>query len=126
MKALARNKQTFWYALATGELTEVQDENKLYTGELEPTYGEPTEAHMNLSPASGRAALEWFGINDSYSRVLVTDDMSCPFTETTRLWLNRTPNEGPHDNIVVRVAKSLNTIMFAVQGVETDPGEVNA
>ena len=51
MKALARNKQTFYYALPTGSLTNVLDSDGLYTGEQTPAYGSPVEAQMNISPA---------------------------------------------------------------------------
>ena len=57
MKALARNKQTLWYALYTGK-TAVYDADGLFTGEYEEGYSTPVEAKMNISPANGRAALE--------------------------------------------------------------------
>lgn len=133
MKALARNKQTFYYALATGTLTDVTDEDGLYTGEQEPAYGNPVQVQMNISPATGRTALEWFGINESYDKVLVTDDINCPITETSRLWIDTVPviagdpqqqgdppagsTETPHDYIVARVGRSLNSVVIGVRKV---------
>ena len=50
MRALARNKQTFYYALYEG-MTEELDEYGLYTGAQIPSYSTPVEARMNISPS---------------------------------------------------------------------------
>ena len=121
MKALARNKQTLYYALKTG-LTNVNDSNGLYTGEQTPTYGTPVKVEMNISPATGRTVLEWMGIATNYNKALVTDDMSCPITEDTILWIGVEPTvtvngvskSNPHNYLVSRVAKSLNSIVYGV------------
>ena len=121
MKALARNKHTLYYALKTG-LTNVNDSNGLYTGEQTPTYGTPVKVEMNISPATGRTVLEWMGIATNYNKVLVTDDMSCPITEDTILWIGVEPTvtvngvskSNPHNYLVSRVAKSLNSIVYGV------------
>lgn len=129
MKALARNKQSLWYAIPTGTLTDVTDENSLYTGEQTVAYATPVNVAMNISPATGRAVLEWFGIATNYDKVLVTDDMGCPITEDTILWIGIDPttttvNNGvsttvnnPHNHVVNRVAKSLNSIVYGVTEV---------
>ena len=115
MKALARNKQTFYYALPTG-LTNVVDEDGFYTGEQMPSYAEPVKAEMNISPATGRTVLEWFGVNEQYDHVLVTDDINCPITETTILWID-TSTTSPHNYVVSRIAKSLNSVAIGVTKV---------
>ena len=123
MKALARNKQTFYYALPTGSLTDVLDSDGFYTGEQTPAYGSPVEAQMNISPATGRTVLEWFGVNETYDKVLVTDDINCPINETSILWVDITPTivegatETPHDYIVARVARSLNSVVIGIKKV---------
>ena len=128
MKALARNKQSLWYALPT-TLTDVYDANGLYTGEQTPSYGTPVKVAMNISPATGRAVLEWFGIATNYDKVLVTDDMNCPITEDTIIWIGIEPttsitNNGqtttvnnPHNYVVNRIGKSLNSIVYGVTEV---------
>ena len=128
MKALARNKQTLYYALQTG-LVDVTDEYGLYTGVQTPTYGTPVKAEMNISPATGKTVLEWMGIATNYSKVLVTDDMECPITEDTILWIGIEPTtttvvngtsttvNNPHNFVVSRVAKSLNSIVYGVTEV---------
>lgn len=123
MKALARNKQTFYYALPTGTLTDVLDGDGLYTGEKMPVYGSPVQAQMNISPATGRTVLEWFGVNETYDKVLVTDDPNCPITELAILWIDTDPAitsgaaTNPHDYLVSRVARSLNSTVIGVRKV---------
>lgn len=122
MKALARNKQTFYYALPTG-LPNVLDEDGYYTGEQMPSYAKPVKAEMNISPATGRTALEWFGVNEAYDKVLVTDDVNCPINEATILWVDTTPEiidgatETPYDYMVARVARSLNSVVIGIKKV---------
>lgn len=123
MKALERNKQTFYYALPTGTLTDVIDEDGFYTGEQKPAYAAPVKAEMNISPATGRTALEWFGVNEAYDKVLVTDDIECPINEATILWVDTTPEiidgatETPYDYMVARVARSLNSVVIGIKKV---------
>ncbi len=122
MKTLARNKKTLYYALQTG-INGVQDEYGLFSGQYDIAYAAPVETRMNISPARGDAILEQFGIQEQYDKVLITDDMDCPISEDSVLWLNTVPviengvTTTPHDYYVVRVAKSLNNIAIAVKSV---------
>lgn len=115
MKALARNKQSFFYALPLGLVDEL-DEDGLYTGNQIPSYTEPEELRMNISPASGRTVLEWFGVNEQYDKVLVTDDADCPITELAILWIDAEPT-APHDYLVTRVSRSLNSTVIGLRKV---------
>ena len=115
MKALARNKRTLYYALPLGLVDEV-DENDLYTGVQVPSYTEPKELRLNISPASGQTVLEWFGVSEQYDKVLVTDDLNCPITELSILWVDAEPTE-PHDYLVRRVARSLNSVVIGIMKV---------
>lgn len=119
MKALARNKQTVYYALYNGK-TKVYDSDGLFTGDHKPSYSEPVKTAMNISPARGAASVEMFGVNTNYSRVLVTADLTCPITETSVLWIGQTPNANAtnFNYRVVRVGRSLNSISYAVTEVE--------
>ena len=124
MRSLARNKQKIYYALYSGK-TEVRDEWGNLTGEPQLSYGTPTEYHINVSAARGTAEVEQFGINANYTKTMVTNDLSCPITETTRLWINREPSvtvgevttDIPHNYVVVSVARSINSITYAIREV---------
>ena len=76
---------------------------------------------MNVSASRGVASEEMFGISTNYTKVLVTDDVNCPIDEHSILWIDK-PVTGPHDYVVVRVAKSLNSIAYAVLEVSAGQG----
>ena len=123
MRTLRRNKQTIHYAVYSG-VNAVIDGNGFHTGEYESTYGTVTEAKMYVSPATRKATLEMFGINGSFDKILITDDMTCPITETSIVWLDA-DTTSPNDYVVVRVAKALNHITYAVTQVDNESGEAN-
>lgn len=115
MMCLAQNKQVFWYALFQGE-TDTVDSDGNYTGGKNKVYGDPVKAEMNISAARGLADVEQFGINENYNRTIVTDDLSCPINTDTILWIG-IPTKDPYNYRVTRVAKSLNSIVYAIQEV---------
>ena len=120
MKALSLNKQTIYYAQLTGVTDQVI--GGLKTGEKVKTYSDPTAYRINVSAARGTADIEQFGINDNYDRTLATSDMTCPFTEETILWIGILPTDAQgnvvaHNYRVTKVARSLNSITYAVRKV---------
>lgn len=123
MKCLARNKQLLYYALLTGESVQ-RDADGYVTGERPPTYSEPEAVYMNLSAARGQAELDQFGAATDYTHTLVTCDMDCPIDENSILWVGRTPqNDTPHNFVVVRVARSLNSITYAIREVKVSKAQ---
>ena len=122
MKALKRNQQTFYYALYTG-MTDVVDASHYKTGEKTKTYATPVSMKANISPARGYADVEIFGKDLEYTKTICTDDMNCPITEESVLWIDKSPfgNNNtitPYNYVVTQIAKSLNNIMYAVRKVE--------
>ena len=146
MRDLKRNQTEFWYCLLIPDTQEaVVDENGNETGELIPSYEEAVSMKANVSPATGQNQVEQFGNLDSYDKVIVTCDMSCPIDENTVLFIDKEPEytevqtheiiEGQalyaddeivektyelpkYNYIVKRVAKSLNGISIAVRKVD--------
>lgn len=116
MRNLARNKSTIYYALYDSK-SEVQDEDGLYTGDNAPSYTAPTEIRASVSAARGTSDIDLFGVNISYTKTVIVDDMECPIDEHSILWIGVTPDK-PHNYEVVQVAKSLNHISYAVQEVD--------
>ena len=141
-----RNDTTFWYCLLDPTIEHaVIDEYGNETGEIIPHYEEAVETFANISPASGMAQTEQFGSLDSYDKVIVTHDMTCPIDEHSVLFIEKEPeyteivtheiiegnalyaddeivevtyNQPKNDYIVKRVARSLNYIAIAVRKVE--------
>ena len=91
------------------------------TGQMSVKYKDAVKMLANISPASGAAQVEQFGQFVSYDKVIVTDDMSCPISEDTVLFVDKEPEyagEKPlYDYVVKRVAKSLNSISIAISKV---------
>ena len=95
---LARNKKTVWYANPIGK-TETIDSNGFRTGQYEVNYSEPVKTAMNIRWDNGPVALEPQGIAASGKRRMVTDDLNCPITLGTILWVDSEPQYGETDAI---------------------------
>lgn len=144
MRCLERNKQTFWYCLYSGKYP-IIDANGYETTDYVVTYEDAVEMKASISPATGISNTEQFGNLDSYDKVIVTDDLSCPIDENTVLFIDKEPEyttvyshdveEGnafyaddtivdetysvpAYDYVVKRVSKSLNVISIAVSKVK--------
>ena len=146
MRDLKRNQTEFWYCLLIPNTQEaIVDEYGNETGELIPSYRKAVQMRANISPATGQNQVEQFGNLDSYDKVIVTCDMSCPIDENSVLFIDKRPEytevqtheiiEGQalyaddevvektyelpkYNYIVKRVAKSLNGISIAVRKVD--------
>lgn len=117
MRTLEINKQDMWYALCTGKTEEI-DEYGNYTGVFKVTYGEPVYFPVNMSQSRGTADVEQFGIEADYDRTFVTTDMACPIKEDSIIWFGADPVTEPHNYVVYQIANSLNSITYAIRGVD--------
>ena len=86
MKALSRNKQTFYYALYKG-YAPVYDANGYRTGEKTVAYEDIVRLRGNISAARGTADLEQFGIEVNYNKTIVLAGTDYPIKEDTVFWL---------------------------------------
>lgn len=123
MRSLKRNEQTFYYALYGTEVEEVDDEGN-YTGEVKIGYGNPVKVEENISASRGEASTEQFGISLDYDKIVCSCDATLPIDETTILWVDTKPvlsengaTKTKHDYIVKKVAKSLNSVQYAIKKV---------
>ena len=119
MRTMERNKSSYWYLLYDRKEA---DEEGNETGDTRVVYKEAVKRRDNVSAATGTAQVEQFGNFISYDKVIVTDDLSCPIDENTVLFIDKEPeydDDGNplYDYIVKRVAKSLNSISYAVSKV---------
>ena len=121
MKLMKRNLAPIHYCLYT-KRTPLLDADGNESGEYTVGYSEPIELRCNVSPATGYAQVNMFGNLESYDKVIITDDMDCPIDENTVLFIDKEPEfrDGKpiFDYTVRRVAKSLNTISYAVSKVK--------
>lgn len=121
MKTLKRNQTSFWYLLYDRK-EPIKDEYGNESGETKVVYQAAVAAQANISAATGSAQVEQFGNYAGYDKVIVTDDLSCPIDENTVLFIDKEPEydeDGTplYDYIVKRVARSLNSVSYAVSKV---------
>ena len=122
MRCMTRNKTAFHYALYTGQ-TEIVDEYGNATGEYSVAYSTPIKAFGNVSAAQGEMQTQQFGVSESYDKVIVIDDADSPIDEYSILWVDTPPDLSsgdtvtPHDYVVKKVARSLNTVSIAIKKV---------
>lgn len=134
MKCLNRNKQRFFYALYTGKVP-IKDDYGHFTGEYDVQHGNPVECFANVSAAKGETTTRQFGENESYDKVIVMENDAPPIDEYTILWVDTVPqvdetgalvqnadgeSATPHDYIVKKVARSLNSVSIAISKVKVD------
>jgi hypothetical protein len=129
---MSRNRVKFFYSLY--ECKEpITDEYGNVTGEYDVKHGKPTESYANISAAMGETQTRQFGESETYDKIIVMGNDAPPIDEYSILWvdsepqLNRdgslmTDEEGniitPHDYVVKKVAKSLNSVSIAISKVD--------
>ena len=86
-------------------------------------YSTPVKANMNVSGGRGAADVAMFGLNASYSRSIVTDDLTTPFSVETVFWIDSDPETEPHDYRVVAVSRTINQVVIALTQVNRDEAE---
>ena len=121
MKCLERNKVPFHYALFKEKIP-IKDEYGNETGEYRVVYEEPVLMKANVSSATGEAQVEQFGNSITYDKVVISDDINSPINENTVLCVDVSPTfdeDGNllYDYVIKKVAKSLNTISYAISKV---------
>lgn len=129
MRCMRRNQSRFYYALY--DKTEpITDEYGNETGQHDVQHGNPIAYWANISAAKGETQTRQFGESESYDKVIVMDDTAPPINEYSILWIDTVPQldesgalavdgEGkiltPHDYIVKKVARSLNSVSIAIR-----------
>ena len=123
---MRKNKSKFYYASYIGK-TEIIDEYGNSTGEYKILYSNLNECSANISAAQGEIKIRQFGESESYDKVIVLDDINAPTDEHSILWVDTLPllnadgsTTTPHDDVVNRVAKSLNGLSIAIRKVNVD------
>lgn len=118
MRCLNRNKQAFYYANYSGK-AKLVDENGYFTGEYGLTYTDPVKVWGNISPARGTDNSNPFGITENYDKIIVLSDPQFPISETSVLWVENDITD-EYDYVVVRTARSLNSVSIAIRKVDVN------
>lgn len=113
---------TFYYANYVRK-EEIVDEYGNKTGEYKVVYGNPVECKGNISAAQGEMESRQFGDSESYDKVIVLNNVNIPIDEYSILWVDSLPHikiDTPHDYIVKKVARSLNSVSIAISKVDVN------
>ena len=122
MRALERNKTSFYYALYLGKEENVDADGNA-TGTYTILYSNPVECRGNISASSGSVQVEQFGNDLQYDRVIVLDNVNVPIDENSVLWVDKEVEHDKYGNpmfdyVVKKVARSLNSVSFAISKVK--------
>ena len=124
MRTLRRNRRPFYYALYGVEVLLV-DSDGYKTGEKSISYSNPVLCRANIGTASGETTAQQFGGDESYDKIIVTENLNLPIDEYSHLWVDTMPTlkqdgstDTPHDYIVRKVAKSLNSVSYGITKVD--------
>ena len=106
---------------------ELKDEYGNNSGEYEVIYGNPIRFRANVSAAQGEMETRQFGDTESYDKVIVLDNVNIPIDEYSILWVDSLPvinedgtTDTPHDYIVKKIARSLNSVSIAISKVNVN------
>lgn len=128
MRGLKRNQKTLYYQLYSEHIPVYEtdlDGNIIYdpvtgepllTGDYKVGYADPVEFKANVSPARSEAQTEPFGVYTDYDKVICSCDLILPIDELSQVFVDRKPEEGKGaDYKVVKVARSINSVLFAIK-----------
>lgn len=131
MRCLEIEKKTVWYCSYKGKVERIS-ENGLHTGEYIKSFSKPVAFKCNILPVKskggsvklgGKVDELPIGLDLSYSRVLICDNINLPIKEEDVLFLEKKPkfdeNDYPlHDYKVVAIVRSLNVLEIAANRVD--------
>lgn len=115
MRCMTINKQAVYHAEFAGR-KEILDDEGFKTGEFETGYTEPALIMAVVSASTGESTIELFGNLTGYDKVITIDDPSCKINEKSKIWIDAKPDQEA-DYEVLRVAKSLNFVSYAIKQV---------
>lgn len=125
MRTLLRNLRTLYYC-QYDHREDIIDEDGNITGDYRIIYQDPVPLKANISTARGTVQDEVFGQDISYDRVVICDDPDCPINEDSVLFVDKPPEMDDtvspprpiYDYVVRRVARSLNSVAYAIERVD--------
>mgnify|MGYP000852711772 FL=1 len=134
MRGLKRNKIKLWYQLYDSHVPVYEKDldgniildpvtgQPLLTGEYTVGYKEPVLFKANVSPARSDASTDPFGVNVEYDKTICSCDLDLPIDELSMLFVDKAPQYDEDGNLcnepdykVVKVAKSLNSLLIAIK-----------
>lgn len=117
MRTLFRNRSILYYSIPQGNPVEVEDDDGYKTGNFAQPYSTPTRLDLCVMPKGGESDVQMFGADTNYSLVALSGDRNCPINEQAHIWVDLDPVNNPHNYIVKKAYRSLNSVTYALQEV---------
>ncbi len=122
MRCLKRNQAVFYYSNYVGK-DDLKDEHGSFTGETTTVYTKPVKVKGHVSAARGISRVEQFGSDLRYDKIIYLDKPKFPMDENSILFVDKKPeydeDENPlNDYVVIKVARSLNSVAYAIRRIE--------
>ena len=122
MRCLERDKTIFYYALFD-KREAIKDSNGKLTGERRVVYKTPVKMRAHVSAATGKTQIEQFGTLISYDKVITSDNLASPISESSVLCIDSPPSYDSdgnliYDYIVKKVGRYPNTVSYAISKVD--------
>lgn len=134
MRGLKRNKVELWYQLYDANIPVYETDldgnpvldsvtgEPLLTGDCTAVYKDPAPFKANVSPARSEASTDPFGVDVKYDKAICSCDLELPIDELSMLFVDKKPQYDEEGNLlnvpdykVVKVAKSLNSLLIAIK-----------
>lgn len=129
MRDLQRNQSLIYYKTLIGS-EEIIDDDGNATGDSRLIYSDLKAMMISVSSNKGTTEADAFGTDLDYDKTLSTANTSCEIDEHSILWLDGadptnaiTPD--PYNFVVVKKAKSLNQVLYAIQKVDVNNAQNN-
>lgn len=107
------DKRPLWYSNIAGDKTPVVDEWGNETSEYTAEWSERKKLMVNISPPSGTAQFNPFGMFTDYSLVVsAPKKQNVPLYEGTRVWFG-----DDVEYVVVKVAEHITDTLYALKEV---------
>ena len=77
---------------------------------------------VNISSAKGESTVTQFGDHIEYDKIIVYTARELPLElkESSVLWIDETDITKPHDYIITKIAKSINSVSVAIRKVKVN------
>ena len=121
MRTLHCNKQAVYFANFINKVC-IKDDDGNLTGEYKINYTAPIRAMVNISSAKGESTVTQFGDHIEYDKIIVYTARELPLElkESSVLWIDETDITKPHDYVITKIAKSINSVSVAIRKVKVN------
>lgn len=124
MRGLMRNKRDILYKNYVR--TEYVEKDGRKTGQRRVVYTEVITGYGTVSTPTGSVALEMFGTDKGYNKMVVFDKPDMVLDENSVFWIDKPYVEGEaHDYVVTKILRNMNFLTIGLRKVDVANAEAN-